>query len=80
MENKKVAIIECIQEIKSLRKKEDNLIDHLLSIVNSHPIEIVEDEITRIFDAPLALCKGCKHWDNSICDIIHYGCHFEIKQ
>lgn len=79
MENKRTAITACIQEIQALRQKEEKLLDNLMSIVNSHPIEIVEDEITRTFGAPLALCEGCKHWNNSTCDMIHFGCHFEIK-
>ncbi len=80
MESKRAAITAYIQEIKSLRQNEDKILEYIMSIVNSHPIEIVDDEITRTFGAPLALCDGCKHWNNSICDMIHFGCHFEIKR
>ena len=80
MESKKATSTAYIQEIKSLRQKKDKTLENIMSIVNSHPIEIVDDEITRTFGAPLALCEECKHWNNTTCNIIHFGCLFEIKR
>lgn len=79
MESKKTTIIACIQEIQALHKKEEKMLENLISIVNSFPIEIVENKITRTFGTPLAHCEGCKHQNNSSCDMFHFGCHFETN-
>lgn len=77
MYNNNSEIIKCIEEIKSLRQIEEQKIEYLLSMANAHPIEITEDEITKIFGAPLAICDGCRHWNGSICDILRHGCNYE---
>lgn len=80
MKDKKSKTIDCIQNIKSLQQEEDKLTDNLINIINSNQPEIVEDEISRNYGPPLARCEGCTHWDGFACDIIYYGCQFELKQ
>ena len=80
MKDIKAEVIDCIQNIKSLRQKEDSLIDHLMSTIKSNPAEILGDGILRDIETPLARCAGCTHWDGLACDIIYYGCQFELKQ
>ena len=79
MDNKKTAIIECINEMKPPHCQEEKQLDLMLTTLNAHPLESTEDDIFRFFGASLELCEGCKHWNNSVCDILQYGCHFKIK-
>ena len=79
MDNKKTAIIECINEMKPLRCQEEKQLDLMLTTLNAHPLESTEEDIFRFFGASLELCEGCKHWNNSVCDILQYSCHFKIK-
>lgn len=44
-----------------------------------HPLEIIDDDITRLFGSPLAICENCRHWQNSCCDIIEIGCSYSEK-
>ena len=57
MDYKTKAIIKCTIEIKSPHHQGGLQLEQK-SILNEYPIEITEDNISRLFDTPFEICEG----------------------
>lgn len=58
MDDKTKAIIKFTIEIKSPHHQEVAQFEQIKSILNAYPIEITEDDISRLFGTPLAICES----------------------